>query len=300
MEVHRKLQQEGLALRINLISESRLDEVIQKGVVRGYGNENLRISGIKVFHGNSLSGRTCWLNEPYDMINPETGKKDYYGIPPKRNQQELDSLFLKINTHGLQIACHSNGDREIEMVLSSLENIQRVKPSVNSRHRIEHCSITTDPILKRIKKDSVVIVLHSYVYEHADKMLVYGPSRWNMMFPNRTAIDMGISVAQHSDAPISAAIPVLRIQSLVTCTSAEGIVIGEKQRILPEEAIRLWTSGGAYASFEEKIKGTLEAGKLADMVVPGNDLTVVDPFKIKDIKVLQTIIWWKNSIPKKG
>ena len=84
---------------------------------------NLRISGIKTFHGNSLSGRTCWLNEPYDMINPKTGKKDYYGIPPKRSQQQLDSLFSKIHSNGLQIACHSNGDREIDMVIKSIEKI---------------------------------------------------------------------------------------------------------------------------------------------------------------------------------
>src|SRR5579859_2107570 len=114
MTIYKKLQAQGLALRINLLmSESLLDDAIQKRITRGYGNENLRISGIKVFHGNSLSGRTCWLNEPYDIVNPETGRTDYYGIPPKRSQAELDSLFLKIHSNGLQIACHSNGDREI-------------------------------------------------------------------------------------------------------------------------------------------------------------------------------------------
>jgi predicted amidohydrolase YtcJ len=301
MGIYKKLQAQGLALRINLLmSESSLDEVIQKGITRGYGNENLRISGIKVFHGNSLSGRTCWLNQPYDMINPETGKKDYYGIPPKRNQSELDSLFLKIHSHGLQIACHSNGDREIEMVLTSLEKIQQVRPHVNSRHRIEHCSITTQSILNRIKNDSVVIVVHSYIYEHGDKMIVYGPARWDWMFPNRKAIDMGISVAQHSDSPISAAIPLLRIQSLATRTSAEGIEIGPKQKISPEEAIRLWTYGGAYASFEEKIKGSIQVGKLADLVVLSDDPTKTEASKIKDIKVDQTIIGGNVVYDRKG
>jgi predicted amidohydrolase YtcJ len=294
MATYKKLQAQGLALRINLlISESHLDEVIQKGITRGYGNENLKISGIKTFHGNSLSGRTCWLNDPYDMVNPETGKKDYYGIPPKRTQAELDSLFFKIHSHGLQIGCHSNGDREIEMVLNSLEKIQKLKPRSNSRHRIEHCSVTNESILKRVKSDSVVIVLHSYIYEHADKMIVFGQARWDWMFPNRKAIDMGIAVAQHSDDPVSQAIPMIRIQSLATRTSAEGIVIAEKQKILPEEAIKLWTLGGAYASFEEKVKGSIEVGKFADMVVLSEDPTKMDLFKIKDIKVLQTIIGGK-------
>jgi predicted amidohydrolase YtcJ len=291
MEIYEKLQKAGLPLRINLLmSEAYVDDVISKGIKQGYGNEKLRISGIKVFHGNSLSGRTCWLSEPYDMINPKTGKKDYYGIPPKRNQQALDSLFLKIHTHGLQIGCHSNGDREIDMVINSIERIQQLDPQSNRRHRIEHCSVTNANILKRIKDDSIVIVLHSYVYEHGDKMIVYGPERWKMMFPNRTAIDMGIAVAQHSDSPISAAIPMLRIQSLVTCTSSEGIVIGENQRISAEEAIRLWTYGGAYASFEDKIKGTLEVGKLADMVVLSEDPTKATANTLKDIKVIQTLI----------
>jgi len=294
MEVYKKLQAQGLALRINLlISESHLAEVIQKKITSGYGNENLKISGIKVFHGNSLSGRTCWLNEPYDMINPETGKKDYYGIPPKRSQKELDSLFIKIHSNGLQIACHSNGDREIEMVLNSIEKIKKSNFRKNARHRIEHCSVTSDPILQRIRSDSVVIVLHSYIYEHGDKMIVYGPARWEWMFPNRKAMEMGIAVAQHSDAPISAAIPMIRIQSLTTRTSAEGIVIGADQKIDPEEAIKLWTYGGAYASFDETVKGSLEVGKLADMAVLADDPTKTDLFKIKDIKVIQTIIGGK-------
>ncbi|MEI7583403.1 amidohydrolase [Runella sp.] len=291
MKIYQKLQEEGLPLRINLLFyEESLNEVIQKGIRQGFGDEKLRISGIKVFHGNSLSGRTCWLREPYDMINPATGKKDYFGIPPKRSQSELDSLFLLIHKNGLQIACHSNGDREIEMVLTAIENVQKISPRSNHRHRIEHCSVTDDSLLQRIKKDEMVVVLHSYIYEHGDKMIPYGPLRWKMMHPNRSVQEMGIPAAQHSDSPISAAIPLLRLQSLATRTSAEGIVIGENQRITAEDAIRLWTIGGAFASFEEKIKGSLEEGKVADLVILSEDPTQTDIFKLKDIKVTHTMI----------
>ncbi len=290
MKLYEKLQSNGLAIRINLLmSEAILNQVIDKQLKQGYGNANLRISGIKVFHGNSLSGRTCWLNEPYDMINPETGKRDYYGIPPKRNQQQLDSLFAKIQQAGLQIACHSNGDREIEMVLNAYEKIQ-VSNHKDKRHRIEHCSVSNESILKRLRDDSVIAVFHSYIYEHGDKMLVYGAQRWPMLHPNGSAIKMGISVAQHSDYPISAANPMLRIQSLATRTSAEGVEIGLNQRIGAEDAIRLWTLGGAYASFEEDVKGSIEVGKLADFVLLSADPTKTDIFKLKDIEVLQTII----------
>jgi predicted amidohydrolase YtcJ len=291
MAIYEKLEAQGYPLRINLLmSESILDDVVKRGIKQGYGNEHLRISGIKAFHGNSLSGRTCWLNDPYDMINPATGKKDYYGIPPKRSQQQLDSLFLKIHQNGLQIACHSNGDREIEMVILAMERAQQKAPSYNRRHRIEHCSVTNDSILYKIRRDSIMVVLHSYIYEHGDKMVVYGASRWGMMHPDRSVIDMGIASAQHSDSPISVAIPLVRIQSLVTRTSKEGIVIGPNQKISAEEAIRLWTYGGAYASFEEKIKGTLEVGKVSDFVVLSDDPSTVDPFTIKDIQVEATVI----------
>ena len=291
MKVYERLQAAGLPLKINLLFyEEYLDEVIKKGIKQGFGNEHLRISGIKVFHGNSLSGRTCWLREPYDMINPKTGLKDYYGIPPKRSQAGLDSLFLKIHQHGLQIACHSNGDREIEMVVNSIETVQQAMPRPNARHRIEHCSVTNDTLLRRIKKADIVVVLHSYIYEHGDKMLVYGPLRWKMMHPNRTVLEMGIPAAQHSDSPISAAMPLLRMQSLATRTSAEGIVIGENQRISAEQALQLWTQGGAYASLEENAKGTLEPGKAADLVILSQDPTQTDPFKLKDIKVFKTVI----------
>ena len=121
-------------------------------------------------------------------------------------------------------------------------------------------------------------------------MLVYGTQRWGMMHPNRTVLEMGIMAAQHSDSPISAAIPMLRIQSLATRRSAEGIVIGENQRIPAEEAIRLWTTGGAQTSFEENSKGSLEVGKLADLVVLSDDPTTADVNHLKDIRVLKTMI----------
>ncbi|RIV23365.1 amidohydrolase [Fibrisoma montanum] len=291
MAIYEKLQAAGLPMRINLLlSVNELDEALRRNIRRGYGNESLRISGIKVYHGNSLSGRTCWLSEPYEMINPKTGLKDYYGIPPERSQAALDSLFLTIHRNGLQIACHSNGDREIEMTLTAFEAAQRRYPRPGSRHRIEHCSVTNNALLQRIKRDSVVVVLHSYIYEHGDKMLVYGTQRWGMMHPNRSVVDMGIPAAQHSDWPVSAANPMLRIQSLATRRSAEGTVIGENQRIPAETAIRLWTAGGAYASFEETRKGTLELGKMADLVVLSEDPTAVDVNQLKDIRVLKTII----------
>jgi predicted amidohydrolase YtcJ len=106
-------------------------------------------------------------------------------------------------------------------------------------------------------------------------------------------LDLGIPIAGHSDSPVSAADPLLRIQDMVTRTSAEGKVYGAKQRITAEEALRSWTLGGAYASFEESHKGSIEPGKLADFVVLAADPIQVKPETIKDIAVEKTFIGGK-------
>lgn len=255
-----------------------------------FGDEHLRLGAIKFFHGNSLSGRTCWLYEPYDMINPKTGKRDYYGIPPGRSQAELDKLVWAIHEAGFQVACHANGDREIDMVLNAIEKALKKLPRKDHRHRIEHCSVVNTRILKRIKRLGVVLALHSYVYEHGDKMEDYGPHRWPMMHVNRSALDMGIVVAGNSDSPVSAADPLLRIQSMVTRQTAEGKVYGPEQKVSVEAAIRIWTMGSAYASFEEAVKGSIEVGKLADFVVLSRDPTNIPQHRIKDIKVERTYV----------
>ena len=106
-------------------------------------------------------------------------------------------------------------------------------------------------------------------------------------------LDLGIPIAGHSDSPVSAADPLLRIQDMVTRTSAEGKVYGAKQRISVEEALRAWTLGGAYAAFEEKHKGSIEQGKLADFVVLSADPTREKPEHIEDIRVEKTFVGGK-------
>ena len=93
----------------------------------------MRIGAIKVVHGNSLSGRTCWLYEPYDITDPKTGKKDYSGIPPARSQEQLDELVFDIHEAGFQVAVHSDGDREIDMVLGAVEKALARLPRPDTR-----------------------------------------------------------------------------------------------------------------------------------------------------------------------
>lgn len=291
MRMYQDAAELGQPVRVSMMfAAPHLAALQALGLRTGFGDDHLRIGAIKNFHGNSLSGRTCWLYEPYEMVNPATGERDYYGIPPGRSQAELDAMILEIHEAGFQAAVHSNGDREIDMVLDAYERALGKAPRADHRHRIEHASIVNPTILERVKDLGVVLALHSYVYEHGDKMEAYGAARWKMMHANRSALDLGIPVAGNSDYSVSAANPLLRIQSMVTRASAEGKVYGAEQRISPEEAIGVWTRGGAYSTFDEKIKGSIQAGKLADFVVLSADPTSVPPATIKDIAVDMTFV----------
>jgi hypothetical protein len=260
------------------------DKLQAAGIERGFGDHRLRITALKNFQGNSLSGRTAWLSEAY------SDRPDYFGIPPARTQEKLDQDVQQWWDAGWQVATHSNGDREIDMVLRAIERAAAKNPRPDARWRIEHASVMNQALLDRAKKDGVILVFHSYMWEYGNILLSYGPKRLAMMHAYRTALDMGIPVAGHSDSPISAADPLLRIQDMVTRKSSQGIPIGENQRVSVDEAIEVWTLDGAYATFEEKIKGSITPGKLADFVILEKDPHKVPPETIKDIVVEATYL----------
>ena len=299
VDMYKTLTAEHFPLRFNLyIGVDYLDKVIN-GSIQRQQTPWLRVNGIKFFQGNSLSGKTCWLYDPYDTLNPATGKMDYYGIPPARSQQGLDSLVLKIHKAGLQIACHSNGDREIDMVIAAIEKAQAASPMPGIRHRIEHCSVTNQAILDKIKKDSIIPVFHCYINELGRQLQVYGKNRLAMMMPTKTALDMDIPFALHSDYPISRYDAMIRLESAVIRTTDNGIVLGGNQDITPEQAIYAYTVGGAYTTHEENIKGKIATGQYADLLVLDNDPTIIAPQQIHNIQVLTTIVGGKIAWQKK-
>jgi predicted amidohydrolase YtcJ len=278
-----ELRDMGNPVRVGFMFYSEYyDKVEAAGIDRGFGDDRLRVTAIKNFQGNSLSGRTAWLSEPY------SDRPGYYGIPPARSQEQLDADFQKWWDAGWQVATHSNGDREIDMVLTAIEHAEAKNPRPDARWRIEHASVMNQSLLDRAKKDGVILVFHSYMWEYGNVLQSYGPKRLAMMHAYRTAIDMGIPVAGHSDSPISAADPLLRIQDMVTRKDQQGDVIGGNQRVSVDEALKVWTLDGAYATFEEKTKGSITPGKLADFVVLNNDPRRVPQETIKDITVEAT------------
>jgi hypothetical protein len=180
------------------------------------------------------------------------------------------------------------------MVLTAIERAEARNPRPDARHRIEHASVMNQSLLDRAKKAGVILVFHSYMWEHGDKLASYGEKRLAMIHPYRTAIDMGIHVAGHSDSTVSAADPLLRIQDMVTRKGENGVGYGVNQRVSVEEAIKVWTLDGAYATFEEQNKGSIAAGKLADFAVLRKDPRKVPPDNIKDIVVDATYMGGKN------
>ena len=265
-----------------MLREDHADEAVRR--MAANSSSVVRYGGIKLFHGNSLSGQTCWVTEPY------AGRPDYFGVPPARTQAQLDELVLRLHRAGLQVCIHSNGDREIAMVLTAIERAQASHPRAAARHRIEHCSIVDAALVARIKAAGVVPVPHAYLWEHGDKHEAYGAARWERMHAAKAFLDAGIPVASHSDAPVAEADALLRIQDLVMRRSAEGKVYGASQRISPAQALRIWTLGGAYASFEDLEKGSIAVGQHADFVVLGADPLAVPPDTIKDIAVELTVV----------
>ncbi len=241
----------------------------------------IRAAGVKRFHGHSLSGRTARLFEPY------ADRPDYYGEEPQIAQPELDEKIAEIHELGLQAAIHANGDYEVDMVLLAIERAVSNAPR-DHRHRLEHASIMNEALLAKARDLRVVIAPHSYIYEKGPMIEAYGEARWPHMFANASIIEHGIANAANSDFPVSGLSPLLRIQSLVTRTSKAGKTYGAEQRITVDQALHAYTMGGAFASFEEDVKGSITPGKYADFAVLSDDPRDVAPNRISEIDVLAT------------
>ena len=274
-----------LSTRINcMIGYFEIDDFIDQGIKTGDGDEWVRIGGMKLTCDGSISERTARLSKPY------IGRPNDYGIIVM-DEEELYGHAIKAQKADWQIGIHANGDVGIEKSLNVFEKIQREYPRNDPRFRLEHCTVINDKILKRIKDLHVIPnPFSTYVYFHGEKMVAYGKDRLENMFAVKSFLDAGINVTQTSDYPPGPFEPMMAIQSSVTRTDMSGNVWGASQKISVEEALKVGTINGAYASYEEHIKGSLEINKLADLVVLDEDPTHVDTDKIIDIKIERTMV----------
>ena len=261
------------------------DRYIAAGIHTGFGDEWVRIGAIKQYADGSISERTAWLSQPYIGI-----PNNYVGLQLSTREQLLE-MSRKAHAAGFQLATHANGDLAIDRILGVYEQVQREMPRRDPRFRIEHCTLLNESLIQRMKALNVIPIPFScYVYFHGDVMHFYGEARTEHMFPMRTFLDAGLRPPDSSDYTASPSDPMMWMQSQVTRTDMKGNVWGANQRISVEEAIRCGTVNGAYASFEENIKGAIEPGKLADLVVLGQDPFKVEPSSLVNVPVERTML----------
>lgn len=253
----------------------------------GFGNDMLRIGPVKMVADGACAGRTMRMSKPY------IGRPDDYGILTM-TQQQLDEQVMTAHRAGFQIGIHANGDVTIGMVLDAYEKALAAQPAGDPRWRIEHCTLVNPELIARIKRLGVIPTpFCTYVYHHSDKWADYGEERLKWMFAHRSFLDAGIPATGASDFIPGPFEPMMAFMSMVTRKGRDGKVWGGNQRITVEEAIRCYTMNGAHASFEEKTKGSITAGKLADLVVLGQDPTKVDPDSLINVPVEKTMVGGK-------
>ena len=263
------------------------------GITSGFGDEWIRIGAVKFGADGSASERTMRMSTPFEGT-------DDYGILTM-SQDEIDAAVDDAVSHGFRIGIHANGDVTIGMVLNSYERVLKDWRGENPRLRIEHCSLVNPALLRRIKATgSIPTPFYTYTHYHGNKWVDYGEEKMKSMFAHRSFLDAGIMVAPASDFAPGPFEPLMAIQSMVTRKDMQGRVWGSNQRVSVEEAMRICTMHGAYASFEENIKGSLVAGKLADIVILEQSPHDVDPDAIKDIQVVRTILGGKTVHEAQG
>jgi len=262
---------------------SIFEKMKSMGMRSGFGNNMLRVGAVKYAADGSASERTMRMSTPFEGT-------DDYGILTM-NQAQIDEAVDDAVANGFRIGIHANGDVTIDMVLDAYERVLENWRGPNPRFRIEHCSLVNPELLARIKAAGVVPTpFYTYAHYHGNKWPDYGPERMNSMFAHRSFLDYGIPVAPASDFTPGPYEPMMALESMVTRKDVKGRVWGEKQRISIEEALGICTLNGAYASFEEEIKGSLTPGKLADFVLLDADPVRQDPEALQEINVVATYL----------
>lgn len=279
----------GMRFRMYLFPRGRLfDDLVNAGVRTGMGDEVFRIGAVKFTADGSASERTMRMSEPYE------GRPDDYGLL-YMTEEEIFQSVENAHRNDFQVAIHANGDVTIKMVLDAYERAQTLWPRADTRHRIEHCSLVNPELLSRIRDLGVIPApFYTYVHYHGNKWVDYGEERMRWMFAHKSFLDYGIPVAPASDYTPGPYEPLMAIQSMVTRKDFDGRIWGPNQRISIEDALKICTINGAYASFEEGIKGSITTGKLADFVILADAPQDVDPDQIKHIEIVRTVVGGKT------
>jgi len=266
------------------------DNLINSGITYNFGSEKLKIGGLKAFADGSLGSSTALFFEPYIQDTANCGlAMDIV------SDGRLKNWAMKSDKAGLQLSIHAIGDKANSLMLDMFEEIIKANPNWDRRFRIEHAQHVRPEDIKRFAEMHVIASVQPY---HLIDDGCWAEKRLNSERLNKTAypfksfIVSGVKLCFGSDWSVAPLDPIMGIYSAVTRKTVDnkhpqGWI--PEQKISVEDAIRCYTINNAYASFEEDIKGSIEPGKLADLVVLSDDILTIDPADIKNVKVKMTV-----------
>ena len=294
VRAYQEIYKEGrLPARVSLLPrviESFIESksLIELGLITGFGNEWLRVGGVKMSIDGGITGRNACFYDPYEDDEHNCGII-------RIEQDELNETVLRCHTAGLRCCVHAIGDRAFDMALGAYENAIEKSPRKDHRHRIEHMGnwLASPERMQRMVRSGIIAIPNIAIgYYVGDAILdCVGEKRLTKAFPFRTLLKNGVIIAGGSDSP--GYWPVDPLRDIAACVSRRmrwGDVWIPEERISLQEAFAMHTTTAAYVGFEENDKGTLEVGKLADIAVCAEDPFAIQPEKIKDLKVEMTIV----------
>jgi hypothetical protein len=263
--------------------------LVEKNIKIGYGDELIKMGSLKAFADGSLGSSTAWFFDRYDQDTLTTGlAMDII------TDGSMEEWCIDADKNHLQLSVHAIGDKANSFMLDLYEKIINENPKWERRFRIEHAQHVRFEDIKRFAELGVIASVQPYhciddgVW--AEKRI--GPERIKYTYPFKSFLDAGVKMCFGTDWYVAPLNPLLGLYSAVTRRTLDdknpdGWI--PEQKISIEDAIKCYTINSAYASFEENIKGSIEVGKLADLIVLSDDILTVDPIKIKDAKVEMTI-----------
>jgi predicted amidohydrolase YtcJ len=292
IRVYRKLQRRGqLHIRVAVhVPIQAHKQFVSAGLMADLGNDELRIRAVKSFADGALGSATAWFFEPYADA-PDTS-----GIPSDElsNPDEMYRNIREANSAGFQIAVHGIGDRANKTILDFFQELEQTNGKSDRRLRIEHAQHLRREDIPRFAKLSVIASVQPYHCiddgRWAERRI--GPERAKTTYAFRSLLDSGATLAFGSDWFVAPIDPLQGIYAAVTRRSLDGKHPDgwvPEQKVSVKEAVHAYTMGSAFASKEEQIKGSLEPGKLADLVVLSDDILQIDPENIRDTKVDMTL-----------
>jgi predicted amidohydrolase YtcJ len=294
VRAYQELYKEGrMHARVSILPrviESMIESksLTQLGLITGFGNDWLRIGGVKMSIDGGITGRNACFYEPYE--NDEHN----HGII-RIQQDELNHTVQVCHDAGLRCCVHAIGDKAFDMALDAYENAIERSPRKDHRHRIEHMGnwLATPKLIQRMVRSGIVAIPNiAFAYYIGDAILdCVGEKRLTKAFPFRTLLKNGVILAGGSDSP--GYWPVDPLRDIATAASRKmrwGDVWVPEERISVSEAFAMHTTTASWVGFEENEKGTLEAGKLADIAVVAEDPFAIQPEKIRELKVEMTLV----------